>query len=238
MKKIILPIAVLAASGAYVWTQQGRLDAGSELDASLAPAAAAPAQAPTATISSKQSPTLVLPSAGTAAAPANRKLASAPAPTPSPVSAAAPAPIAVAPSSAPVQIAAVEPAPAIPLPRPRPAPPAPTKVELVATAAPAPLPLPSSGLRDGSFTGPAEDAYYGTVQVQAQVQAGQLVKVRILQYPSDRRTSRYINGQALPMLQQEAISAQSARIDFVSGATLSSGAFVKSLAGALRMATS
>jgi uncharacterized protein with FMN-binding domain len=108
----------------------------------------------------------------------------------------------------------------------------------VAAAAPVPSPLPPSGLRDGNFTGPAEDAYYGTVQVQAQVQAGQLVKVRILQYPSDRRTSRYINGQALPMLQQEAISAQSARIDFVSGATLSSGAFVKSLAGALRMATS
>jgi uncharacterized protein with FMN-binding domain len=112
------------------------------------------------------------------------------------------------------------------MPRPRP-----KQVQLVAAAS------SSTGLRDGAFTGPVEDAYYGLVQVQAMVQGGQLVKVRVLQYPNDRRTSRYINGQALPMLQQEAIQAQNANIDYVSGATLSSGAFVKSLAGAIRQAT-
>jgi uncharacterized protein with FMN-binding domain len=224
MKKILLPIAVIAVSGAYVWSQQGRLEAGSELDASL-PAITTPGDA------------LTLPSASADPAlsppePAPKpKLAAQPRPEPQPTQPAMTAlalssPPPQAPASKPVQTAVTDSAPAIPMPRPRP-----KQVQLVAAAS------SSTGLRDGAFTGPVEDAYYGLVQVQAMVQGGQLVKVRVLQYPNDRRTSRYINGQALPMLQQEAIQAQNANIDYVSGATLSSGAFVKSLAGAIRQAT-
>lgn len=241
MNKILLPIAVLAISGAYVWTQQGRPDAGSELDASL-PALGLPAGTSdsAAAVATASAGALTLPSATV-------DTAQAPAKSPAPTSTSAMA----LPSLAPVEqvadatAAAIGPAdpaplvadsaPAVPLPRQRPTAPAAAPVQIVAAATQAPS---TSGLRDGSFTGPPEDAYYGTVQVQAQVQNGELVKVRILQYPNDRRTSRYINGQAMPMLQQEAIQAQSARIDFVSGATLSSGAFVKSLTAALRQATS
>src|SRR6266542_5289858 len=57
--------------------------------------------------------------------------------------------------------------------------------------------------RDGSFTGSAFDAYYGMVQVLANVQNGRLVSVDVLSYPNHQRTSRSINWQALPILKSE-----------------------------------
>ncbi len=90
--------------------------------------------------------------------------------------------------------------------------------------------------RNGSYTGSAADAYYGTVQVRAMVQGGKVSNVEFLQYPNDRGTSIYINGIAMPQLVQEAIAAQSAQVDGVSGATATSQAFVQSLASALAQA--
>ena len=51
-----------------------------------------------------------------------------------------------------------------------------------------------------------------------------------------RGTSIAINSQALPMLRNEVIAAQSANVDIISGATLSSDAFIRSLNGALSKA--
>ena len=96
----------------------------------------------------------------------------------------------------------------------------------------------SGQLVDGSYQGPAADAYYGVVQVQALVQGGQLASVKVLKYPNDRNTSRYINSQALPVLLQEAVQSQGGQVDIVSGATLTSQAFIQSLAGALGQASS
>lgn len=90
--------------------------------------------------------------------------------------------------------------------------------------------------KDGNYAGRAVNAYYGLVQVQANVSGSQLVSVDVLQYPKDRRTSRYINSQAIPVLQSEAISAQTAQVDVVSGATLTSEAFARSLDNALGQA--
>ena len=119
-----------------------------------------------------------------------------------------------------------------PLPRPRPAD-APT-VETAQAAAGAQA---SAGqYRDGTYTGTDENAYYGRVQVQVTVVNSQIASVKMLDYPSDRRTSRYINSQALPILKQEAIQAQSGDVDFVSGATLTSRAYVASLSDALDQA--
>jgi uncharacterized protein with FMN-binding domain len=106
----------------------------------------------------------------------------------------------------------------------------------VATPAPVPVTKQTGQYKDGTYTGSSADAYYGTVQVQAVVQGGKLVTVNFLQYPSDRSTSRYINGQAMPMLQTEAIQAQSASVSGVSGATDTSAAFVQSLGSALSQA--
>jgi len=94
------------------------------------------------------------------------------------------------------------------------------------------------GLADGTYTGPVTDAYYGLIQIQASIQGGRLTTLKVLKYPNDRRTSININRQALPMLRDEAISAQSANVDIISGATLTSKAFIQSLGGALKKASS
>jgi uncharacterized protein with FMN-binding domain len=94
-------------------------------------------------------------------------------------------------------------------------------------------PVPATGqYKDGTYTGPTVNAFYGYVQVEADVQNGQLTDVKFLQYPSDRRTSQRINNVAMPWLTSEAIQAQSANVDIVSGATLTSEAFARSLPGA------
>jgi len=87
--------------------------------------------------------------------------------------------------------------------------------------------------KDGQYTGTAADAYYGYIQVQAVISGGKLTDVQFLQYPNDRRNSVEINSQAMPSLKQEAIQAQSAHVDTVSGATDTSLAFVQSLSSAL-----
>lgn len=90
--------------------------------------------------------------------------------------------------------------------------------------------------RDGSYTGPAIDAYYGLLRVRVDVQGGRISAVHVLQYPSDNRTSRFINTQALPMLESEVIQAQNVFVYMISGATLSSNAFLRSTYYALQQA--
>ena len=92
--------------------------------------------------------------------------------------------------------------------------------------------------KDGAYTGPVVNAYYGLMQIQAIIKGGRLTSIKVLQYPNDRRTSIFINRQALPMLRNEVISAQSAYVDIVSGATLSSEAFIQSLGAAMTKAAS
>jgi uncharacterized protein with FMN-binding domain len=92
--------------------------------------------------------------------------------------------------------------------------------------------------KDGSYSGSAYDAYWGLVQVQANVQNGQLVSIDVLQYPAHRSTSRAINRQALPMLESEVIRAQGTRVNLISGATLTSAAYLRSLHEALSQAGS
>ena len=105
------------------------------------------------------------------------------------------------------------------------------------TSTPTPTPAPRGQYRDGTYTGSVADAFYGNMQVQAVISGGRLTAVNILQYPNDNRTSRSINSQALPILQSEALQAQSANIDMVSGASASSPAFQQSLQSALSQAS-
>lgn len=123
------------------------------------------------------------------------------------------------------------PAPSTSAPPPKPTPPA--------TGLPqgsAPTSVSTSGYKDGTYTGSVADAFYGQVQVQVVIKNGSITNVTFLSYPSDRSTSRFINGQAMPLLTQEAISAQSANVNTVSGATFTSQAFKESLAVALASA--
>ncbi len=101
---------------------------------------------------------------------------------------------------------------------------------------PAPATAPSGRYRDGTYTGASVDAYYGQVQVQAIIQSGAIADVKFLQYPNDRGTSLRISNQAMPILKREAIQAQSAKVDGISGATQTVDGFVKSLTDALSQA--
>jgi len=94
----------------------------------------------------------------------------------------------------------------------------------------------STAYKNGTYTGPQIDAYYGMVQVEAIVQNGKIANIQFLEYPNDRRTSQRINSIAMPYLQQEAIQAQSANVDIISGATLTSQGFIMSLQSALSSA--
>jgi uncharacterized protein with FMN-binding domain len=89
--------------------------------------------------------------------------------------------------------------------------------------------------KDGVFTGAAEYTKWGDVQVQVTIANGKVTAVKTLQSPTDRKSAR-INAQAQPVLEQEAIAAQSATIDMVSGATYTSTTYKQSLQAALDLA--
>lgn len=77
------------------------------------------------------------------------------------------------------------------------------------------------------------DNQYGTVQVRVTLRGSAIADVTALQMPFDRDRSAYISQQAGPYLRQEALRAQSAQIDLVSGATYTSDSYAQSLQSAL-----
>lgn len=90
--------------------------------------------------------------------------------------------------------------------------------------------------RNGAYAGSVADAYFGKVQVEAIIQGGQLSNVQIMQSPNDNGHSKQVSDSSLPQLVQEAIQAQNANVNIVSGATQTSQAFQQSLAAALAQA--
>jgi uncharacterized protein with FMN-binding domain len=91
--------------------------------------------------------------------------------------------------------------------------------------------------KNGSYTGAEADAQWGLVQVKITIQNGKLTNVQFLEYPNHRDRSVEINNYAMPQLTSEAISAQSAQVDVISGATDTSEAFIQSLGDALSQAS-
>ncbi|MBU6371059.1 MAG: FMN-binding protein [Patescibacteria group bacterium] len=111
---------------------------------------------------------------------------------------------------------------------------------------PASNPMPSSNMgmgmnanagmyKNGTYTGSVEDAYFGNVQVAAIISGGKLADVQFLSYPNYGH-SLSVSKMSMPILKSEAIKAQSAEVDTVSGATQMSDAFSQSLASALALA--
>ena len=77
---------------------------------------------------------------------------------------------------------------------------------------------------------------YGDVQVEVVVSGRRLLDVKPLQLPFDRPRSQEISDIAAPDLRQEALQAQSASINVVSGATYTSDSYAQSLQAALDQA--
>ncbi|GAA3619772.1 FMN-binding protein [Secundilactobacillus similis] len=87
--------------------------------------------------------------------------------------------------------------------------------------------------QNGTYTGKATATQWGDVQVQAVIKGGKITAVNVLAYPNDNGHDKQINSQALPVYKSEAISAQSANIKLVSGASETYKGFTSSLQNAL-----
>jgi uncharacterized protein with FMN-binding domain len=85
----------------------------------------------------------------------------------------------------------------------------------------------------GTVTGSSASTRWGPVQVQLTVAGGVITDVTVVEYPNGNGKDRQINARALPVLVQETLDAQSADIDMVSGATVTSEGYLESLQGAL-----
>ena len=101
------------------------------------------------------------------------------------------------------------------------------------TATATATPRPASGLKSGSFTGQTYTNPYGNVQVQVVISGGKITSVKTIQYPNGHQQSVFINSQALPLLEQEVLQAQSARINIIGGATFTSQGYAQSVQSAL-----
>lgn len=93
----------------------------------------------------------------------------------------------------------------------------------------APTTVAGSRVVDGAVA----DTRWGPVQVAAVISGSRLVDVKVLEYPNERDRSVYINEQALPILHDEALQAQSAQLDGLSGATYTWDGYERSLQSAL-----
>ncbi|WP_431843608.1 FMN-binding protein [Calidifontibacter indicus] len=91
----------------------------------------------------------------------------------------------------------------------------------------------SNSSASGTFTGDSVDTRWGPVQVQITVSGGKITAVQAVVYPTDNPRDVEINNQALPILADEAVKAQSSQIDTVSGATVTSDGYISSLQSAI-----
>ena len=87
-----------------------------------------------------------------------------------------------------------------------------------------------------TITGDTVQTRWGPVQVAVSVAGSKITGVSVLQYPDTNPTDAQINGYALPILVDETMTAQSANIDMVSGATYTSTGYQQSLQSALDQA--
>ncbi len=90
--------------------------------------------------------------------------------------------------------------------------------------------------KDGTFTGQSADTPYGPVQVKITVTGGKFSDVNATRLPHGNSYDEQVDQYAVPMLAKEAVSAQSAKIQMVSGATYTSTGYLQSLQSALDQA--
>ena len=90
-----------------------------------------------------------------------------------------------------------------------------------------------TGSTGSTVTGEVVRTRWGPVQVALTVDGGTITAVEVPQYPSGNGRDQEINARALPVLVQETLAAQSASIDMVSGATVTSSGYQQSLQSAL-----
>jgi uncharacterized protein with FMN-binding domain len=94
----------------------------------------------------------------------------------------------------------------------------------------------ASTYKDGIYTGTVADAFYGNLQVAVTISGGKITDVTFPQYPNEAGHTAELSQMVMPELKAEAIAAQSANVQIISGATQDTQAFQQSLASALTQA--
>ena len=89
----------------------------------------------------------------------------------------------------------------------------------------------TTGIKDGTYTGPVINVNYGNVQVKITVSNGKITDAVAVKAPKGKN-DRYTN-MAVPILKAQTLQAQSANIQGASGASYTSYGWFKSLQGAL-----
>ncbi|WP_281170146.1 FMN-binding protein [Glaciibacter superstes] len=89
---------------------------------------------------------------------------------------------------------------------------------------------------DGTFLGAGTSTPYGEVQVQVTISGGSITGVTAVHLTDADGRSVQISNRAAPVLRQEVLSSQSAKVQMVSGATYTSDGYLSSLQSALDQA--
>lgn len=98
--------------------------------------------------------------------------------------------------------------------------------------APSTTPKPTSAAPI-TVDGASEMTQYGVVQVRVVLAGNKITDVTAVQYPQGSGRDQEINATAIPELRNEVLSAQSANVQAVSGATFTTGGYLGSLQSAL-----
>ena len=88
-----------------------------------------------------------------------------------------------------------------------------------------------------TVTGAVETTMYGPMQVKVTLDGTKITNVAVVQETNDGQESQQIDSFSIPKLTAETLAAQSARIDTVSGATITSQGYIGSLQSALDQAS-
>jgi len=94
----------------------------------------------------------------------------------------------------------------------------------------------TSQYKDGSYTGTTSSNRYDDIQVAIVISGGKITAITTPTLRGESGHSTQINSYAVPQLKTQAIAAQSASIDGVSGASYTTEAYVSSLQSALDQA--
>ncbi|MFD1720710.1 FMN-binding protein [Amnibacterium endophyticum] len=100
----------------------------------------------------------------------------------------------------------------------------------------APSASPGSSAKDGTWTGDAVTARFGTTRVKAVISGGRITDVLVVQENRNDGRSVQISESAFPTLREEVLQHQTAAVDTVSGATWTSAQYEASLQSALDQA--
>ena len=82
------------------------------------------------------------------------------------------------------------------------------------------------------YTGASDNGMGGSIQVQIAVKDGTMTDIQVLR----QNETADIGTAAFPTLIQQALETQSSQLDVISGATVTSNAFMEALANAMAKA--